>query len=108
MNGKFATKLNKMKQRLELLRAEASELQDKLKANNAEQTELMIAIYKEDKKLAEGDNVIVDGTKRGVIDSFKRDCGYVKPQVRMYKKDGTLGRRVESVWSFQKIAKLSE
>lgn len=68
----------------------------------------MIAIYKEENKLAEGDNVIVDGSKKGVIDSFKRDFGYIKPQVRMYKKDGTLGKRVESVWGFKKIVKLSE
>jgi hypothetical protein len=41
-----------MKQKLELLRAEASDLQDKLKINSQEQTKLMIAIYKEESKLA--------------------------------------------------------
>jgi len=97
-----------MKERLKLLRAEASDLQEKLSNNSKEQTELMIAIYKDDTKLAVGDKVLVDGKKKGVIESFVRKYSEVMPNVQYYKKDGTLGKRYERVWGFQKIEKLSE
>lgn len=47
-----------MRKRLELLRAEANDLQQKLSENRKQETELMIEIYKEDNKLAVGDTVI--------------------------------------------------
>ena len=96
-----------MEKRLKELRAETDELREKIKVNRAEEVDIMIEIYKDKHKLAEGDKVQVDTTKTGIITSFKPDWGGIKPQVQLYKKDGTLGKRTESVWGHQKITKLS-
>lgn len=96
-----------MQKRLDLLRAEADELQKKIKANRAKQVEIMIAMYKDKHKLTEGDTVQIDNTKIGVIIGFKADYDTIKPQVHLYKKNRTLGKRIESIWQHQKIVKVS-
>lgn len=98
-----------MRKRLELLRAEANDLQQKLSDNRKEETKLMIEIYKEDNKLAVGDTVMLEG-KKGVIVEFKRKYGDIEPQVQLYNKGGELGKRIVSVWRWRadRMQKVSE
>lgn len=96
-----------MEERLKELRAEADDLHAQIQLNRHQQTELMIKMFVAETKLAVGDMVIVDDTKRGIVIDYKRDYGYIKLQVQYYKKDGILGERIESVWQHQ-IAKVSK
>jgi hypothetical protein len=99
-----------MEKQLEQLRAEASDLEEKLNKNRKKQSELAIAIYTRDNKLAVGDKVIIGGKQKGIIDSFETKYNRlgVMPLVQLYKKDGTLGKRFQSVWRHHKVEKISE
>lgn len=93
---------------LKEVKAKKAETQNILSQLNQQECELKIEIFIRDTGLKVGTKVSF-GEKSGIISRYSTKWGDVKPVIKYFKKDGTLGERESELysWDMKKLQILS-
>lgn len=91
-----------LKLELERLIREAEVFKRAFVENRKKQDEIKIALFKDEMGWKEGDDIrLKDGMTVGNIDRFEAQYGQVYPVLKLWEKDGTLGKQDKILSSYE-------